>query len=377
MSKKPSAAPKQPGQTPAAGKPHLDWLAPVSDAAPCGPDLEYDHDFVVLFASAAPKQDVQYGNFVGGADPLNWSEIERDCRRLMLRTKDMRVAVIHTRCRARLGGAAGLAEGTGLLAAWLQTFPDQIHPQAGVEDDREAVLDMRMNALQGLADPDGLLADVREIVLVKSTATRLQVRDVERAFAHPRPADALAPDSVIQQLQDLRLQQPATMKAFDETMSNLAAIDRWCTEFLDAYLPDFSSLMRVLQLLQQGEQRIESVRDTASEPDADGHDRRTMDDAHTTDAFPDQYNDEYIDADRPSGAASRTDDPPDDRQEALALIRAARQWFEMHEPSSPIPVLLKRAEQFVGKRYAEVVKAIPAELLAQWEEDSVAGNGPD
>ncbi len=41
---------------------------------------------------------------------------------------------------------------------------------------------------------------------------------------------------------------------------------------------------------------------------------------------------------------------------ALELIREARQWFEQHEPSSPIPVLLGRAEQFVGKRYAEVVR---------------------
>jgi type VI secretion system protein ImpA len=60
---------------------------------------------------------------------------------------------------------------------------------------------------------------------------------------------------------------------------------------------------------------------------------------------------------------------PADRHAALALIRTAREWFEQHEPSSPIPMLLRRAEQFVGKRYAEVVMAIPAELLAQWDRE--------
>jgi type VI secretion system protein ImpA len=54
------------------------------------------------------------------------------------------------------------------------------------------------------------------------------------------------------------------------------------------------------------------------------------------------------------------------REAALERIREARHWFELNEPSSPIPVLLRRAEQFVGKRYAQVVKAIPSELLAQW-----------
>jgi type VI secretion system protein ImpA len=58
---------------------------------------------------------------------------------------------------------------------------------------------------------------------------------------------------------------------------------------------------------------------------------------------------------------------PIDRHAALELIREARQWFDIHEPSSPVPVLLRRAEQMVGKRYAEVVRAIPAELLAQWD----------
>ena len=64
-----------------------------------------------------------------------------------------------------------------------------------------------------------------------------------------------------------------------------------------------------------------------------------------------------------------------DRRAALTLIREARQWFEQNEPNSPIPVLLRRAEQFVGKRYIDVVRAIPAELLAEWETDNCGDQG--
>jgi type VI secretion system protein ImpA len=53
----------------------------------------------------------------------------------------------------------------------------------------------------------------------------------------------------------------------------------------------------------------------------------------------------------------RTVENAPDRQAALPLIREARQWFEQHEPSSPIPVLLRRAEQFVGERYIDVTRA--------------------
>ncbi|CAB3711931.1 hypothetical protein LMG22037_04114 [Paraburkholderia phenoliruptrix] len=363
MSKKTSAQRLESGKDPIKGAPHHDWLAPVSDAAPCGSDLEYDHDFVVLFASAAPKQDVQYGAFVGAPDPLNWSETERDCRRLMIRTKDMRVAVLYTRCRTRLGGAAGLAEGTGLLAAWLEAFAAHVHPQPDVDGEHDAALEMRMNALQALADPEGLLADVREIVLTKSTLARLQVRDVERAFAHPRAADALAPESVAQQLQDLRTHQPTVLAGFDEAVANLAAIDDWCTRHLEAYQPDLSPLTRLLGRLGAPAQV------TASEPvDACAERVPETDESLESDAaaVPEPLNAAPVAV--PESTTAQSGSAPADRQAALAMIRTARTWFETHEPSSPIPVLLRHAEQFVGKRYAEIVRAIPAELLAEWEQ---------
>ena len=69
----------------------------------------------------------------------------------------------------------------------------------------------------------------------------------------------------------------------------------------------------------------------------------------------------------PESANPRAAGKASDRHAALNLIREARVWFEQHEPSSPIPVLLKRAERLVGKRYADVVTAIPLDLLTQWE----------
>ncbi|AOJ95293.1 ImpA family type VI secretion system protein [Burkholderia multivorans] len=364
MSRKSSTTKNTAGRVAVANTPHENWLAPLSKSAPCGPDLEYDHDFVVLFAGTAPRQDVQYGGFVGSPEPLNWSEIERDCRRLMARTKDMRVAVLYARCRTRLAGVEGLADGTGLLAAWLQAFPEQVHPRADIDDDRHVALEMRTNALQALADPEGLLADVREIVLTRSTAARLQVRDVERAFAHPRPVDALAPDSVALQLQNLREQQPSTTKAFDDAIANLCAIDAWCATHLETSLPDFSPLVRLLRLFQVGDSPGGTRSDAL--PSAE-HEECEAPVPPVFADVPSRLDDTQTAALTSTSVVAPASLAPTDRQAALALICAARRWFETHEPSSPIPVLLARAEQFVGKRYVDVVKAIPTELLAQWE----------
>jgi type VI secretion system protein ImpA len=118
-----------------------------------------------------------------------------------------------------------------------------------VDEDRSAALEIRMNALQSLTDTDGLISDLRDIALTRSTATRLQLRDVERSFAHPRPSDALAPESVTQQLEELRMLQASTLSGFDDALESLRVIEGWCREHLSAYVPDsprsngFSSML--------------------------------------------------------------------------------------------------------------------------------------
>jgi type VI secretion system protein ImpA len=340
-------------------------MSPVDAAAPCGADLEYDPEFVVLSAQLAVKVDAQYGDFVGIPEPVNWSEVERDCRRLMMRSKDMRLAVLFTRCRARLAAAAGLAEGLGLLAAWLAAFPGALHPQPGVDDDQEAALEIRMNALQALTDSDGLLSDLREIALTRSTVTRLQMRDVERAFAHPRPSDALAPESVTRQLEDLRIQQPDMLRGFDDALASLESIDAWCKAYLGVYQPDLAALTRLLR-------RVAEDRSRVTVAPADGLvEAMSPDDAGAAASTNEETRVEHDDV-APRAACAAPVSPgvnvaAEGREGALERIREARYWFEQHEPSSPIPVLLKRAERFVGKRYVDVVKAIPKELLEQWD----------
>ncbi|WP_144159875.1 type VI secretion system protein TssA [Paraburkholderia sp. BCC1885] len=345
--------------------PSHDWLAPISADAACGADLEYDPEYVVLSARTVQQPDAQYGNFVGSPEPVAWGDIDRDCRRLMLRSKDIRLAVLFTRARTRLAGSAGFMEGMSLLASWLDTYPDAIHPQLAVDADRDAALEIRANALQALTDTDGLLSDLREIPLVKSTATRLQVRDVERAFARPRAADALSHDSVSQQLDDLRAQTPAVLSGFDRALASLEAIEGWCKQHLDSFAPDLSALSRLLRLLAR-------PAESAAVPN-EVLEHAVVEDAGVTDAHAscDDTIVEHIavasEIPEPDQFTRSTRVASDDRQAALQRIREARHWFETHEPSSPIPLLLKRAEQFVGKRYAEIVRAVPLELLAQWD----------
>lgn len=316
-------------------------LQPIDDREPCGPSLEYDHEYAVLLARMMPRIDAQYGTFVGLPEAPNWPEIERDCQRLLLRTKDINLLVWLCRARTRLGQASGLLEGLSLLCAVLQAWPDAVHPQLVIEGERDPVV--RANALAGLVDPEGLLGDVFDIVVASNTAMRLAVRDVERAFAIPRMPESRAPEAVAQQLADLRnaaqgdTQSPLMLLA--QAARFARAIEEWAKNRLRDHSPPLHALTRVLELFIDPQLQREAV---GSGPTAANDLAEPRAAADTT-----------------TGGRTRAD--------VLRNIRAAREWFEAHEPSSPVAVLLKQSEKMVGKRFSQVVDVIPLELLQRWE----------
>lgn len=324
---------------------------PISEAHPCGNDLEYDPEFVLLQSQVTPKQDAQYGDFVSPPEAINWTEVERDCRRLLLRTRDIRILVLLVRSRVRLDQAIGLRDGLAILCRLLETWPETIYPQVVV--DGEADPAVRANALAALADPQGLMQDVRDLAISTNGALRLRVRDVERSLSTPRAADALAPESVRHQLHELRKQNDAVLSALDEAQAFASLIDSWARHHLPDDYPDLGTLLRLLDTV------------TGASPPA----------APTVIALP---------VSERSPAASQglmgttTEgpvvtpldsnplEPVMDRNTALASIRTARIWFEAHEPSSPVALLLEQAERLTGKRFDEVFQAIPADLVERW-----------
>lgn len=322
-----------------------DWLRPVSALEPCGPSLEYDHDYAVLRSRMAPRSDAQYGSFVGAAEAPHWAEIERDCRRLLLRTRDINLLVWLCRARTRLGHAAGLVEVLALLRDLLRTWPDAVHPQWLIDGEPEPAL--RANALAGLVDPEGLLADVCEIPVASSTALRLTVRDVERAFAMPRPPEAPSPDAVTRQLAALRAasreRDPSSVTLLARAAAHVHAIDAWARARLGDEAPSLHALSRVLDLFG------DPLAATTAEPPV----REVPDGpAVAMAAF---------------SGPNAVSEALHGRDDALASIRRTREWFERHEPSSPVAVLLKQAERLVGKRFPQLADSIPLDLLRRWE----------
>ncbi|EOX8520818.1 ImpA family type VI secretion system protein [Salmonella enterica subsp. enterica serovar Cerro] len=341
---------------------------PVSAEQPCGPDPEYDPEYLLLFSRAAPQAEAQYGDFVSTPEAVNWPEIERDARRLLTRSKDIRVLILLLRSRIQQAGAQGLAEMLTQLAELSVIWSDALHPQlltgegASAESIEDAAL-ARSNALAALLDHEGVMADIRGITLSNSAALRLQVRDVERALSAPRPADALAPESVRQQLADLEARGALPLAAFREAQESAERLQVWARETLGDLAPDFSRLRQLLALLPDVVQTTtpEIPPSPAPVPDPAG---TVMDNAVPARA------EDVPPVNAPPGISlphNAETGPIRDHNDALERLRCIRRWFESSEPSSPTIPLLRQAERLVGKRFSEVINEIPVELLEKWD----------
>lgn len=321
-----------------------EWMQPLSADAPCGPSLEYDPDYAVLAARMQPRGEAQYGDFIVSRGSPEWTEIERQCRQLLVRTRDIDVLIWLCRSRVSTAGAFGLAQGLGTLADMLERWPADLHPQ--VHGDGEADPAVRANAIAALCDPDGLLGEVRDIA-VSSNVMRLLVRDVERAIAVERSGSSSQAIAVRRQLDALRLQARSDDSAPVRHLAHAAfaarRIQHWCAQHLAGSAPDLRPLLQALDPYGEAndaEAKLPDPSDVVSE-------------AGTA----------------PATGASGPQRAAHERHEALRNIQEARDWFELNEPSSPVAVLLKQAERMVGQRFAVLADAIPLDLLRKWDAD--------
>ncbi|ENT4820011.1 ImpA family type VI secretion system protein [Citrobacter farmeri] len=341
---------------------------PVSAEFPCGPDLEYDPEYLLLFTRATPRAEAQYGDFISSPETINWAELERDARRLLLRSRDIRVLIVLLRCRIQQAGGQGLAEALTLLENQCFSNPDAIHPQLLPAEDplAEDAVVARSNALSALLDPEGVMADIRSIALSNNAAMRLQVRDVERALSAPRPADALAPESVRQQLADLDLEARGALplEAFRRSMEIIEHLQQWSQETLHDLAPDFSRLRQLLSLLPG------AVQTTTPELPLPETQAVQQEPAIIKNVEPASADTAHPLVNIPAGISTKDSANSGqirDRNDALAHLRLIRHWFESTEPSSPTIPLLRQAERLVGKRFSEVINEIPTELLKKWD----------
>lgn len=321
-------------------------LSEIAADAPCGEDLEYDSQFVEMEKQSQGTPERQYGNTLISAEPPDWREVSKAALDLLERTRDLRVAVYLTRALLNTDGLLGFADGLALLEGLIERHWEQVYPQLDPDDDNDPTL--RINTIVALCDPETTLYDLRGAPLVNSRALgRFSLRDVQIAAGLLTPVttdEERAPpnqDMINGAFQDAPLEDlQATAETVAMAFSRAERIEALLTDQVGVtQAPNMDALTVVLkeirQVLNEQLQRrgVSVVGDVAEageggtlEPGSGGAVQRMV----------------------VGEIASRED--------VIRTLDKICEYYSRHEPSSPVPFVLKRAKKLVRMDFMEILR---------------------
>ena len=317
------------------------WLEPLADeAAPCGPDLEYDNDFLALTQAAAGKPESQFG----AAEPPNWREVIDLSEALLDRSRDLRIAIPWLRGKLRTTGYGALPVGLRLINGLMTQLGEHVHPQPDPDD---GDLYARVNALSYLRDNEGLISDLHQSTLVQDRSIgELSIRAVAVALGQ---AQTLAGETLPGKAQISRMLGDAVAKRAELSSQCQAAASlvRELISIAADKLGDAAPDLRPLYALANG---VVSLLPAADDNDSIGQDGEAEDDSG---------------APRGSGATGRSlSGSVNSREEAIRAIDLVCAYLERAEPTNPAPLFLRRGRQLIGQNFLQLIKALAPEALA-------------
>lgn len=322
-------------------------LQELSSEAPCGDDLEYDAAFGELERAAQGKAEQQFGDTVVAAEEPDWRDVKRQALELLGRTKDLRVATLLARAVLRTDGYSGFADALRVIRGWIDQFWEPLHPRLDPDDDNDPTL--RVNTLVSLCDADATLRPLREAPLVSSrTVGRFTLKDLLIVHGeYPAPTDAPAPEksAVDAAFMDVPLEElQQTMQAVQSAMEDLRGIEVSVTEKVG--VANAAQLAPVVDMLRLSERYLQepiaSRSDIPAEAGAEGDGPAAA-----------------------NGQSQALSGEVRSREDVIRALDKICDYYERHEPSSPVPLLLKRAKRLASKSFMEIIRDLTPEGLNQ------------
>jgi len=339
-------------------------LAPIGAEAPCGPDLEYDPAFLALENSLEAAFTDRAVGPEGEAPALDWKRIAKDASALFGRTKDLRVAVTLTKAWVNQDGLSGLKRGLALLQQLLSLRWGSVHPQIGAQGDTEGI--MRVNSLRGLCDARTILAPLRSAQLVRARGLQaLSLRDLERAIAG-------GDDTSEQPAVDMTVVEATfigcDLEELEQTWS-VATDARALAQSLEQLFQEHgtSAVLRLNELVSQ----LDAI-DSQLGPRV-----RARRAALAVENAPELGTEAEMagQAGSPGNGAAgpatvrmaAAGGPVSSRAEVLRELDRICTYYETHEPTSPVPMLLRRARRLATMSFVEIVRELAPSGISEVE----------
>ncbi|MBT2303326.1 type VI secretion system protein TssA [Variovorax paradoxus] len=319
--------------------------APVSEASPCGDDLEYDPAFTALASAAQGKPEQQFGDTVISAVEPEWRAVAEQAQALLGRTKDVRAAVLLLRASTRMQGIAGFVMSLRLLTGLLDRHWEGIHPKLDADDDNDPT--MRLNALAPLTDEGMVLRDLYEAnVGVARGVGPIRVRDIAIAHNALAPAGAETGYSAAQVhggLEAIHGETPEVLQTLMEMPTLVTQLQTLIVERTGRTdLIDLGPLRAIANVLSKA---CAAVAGPAAQAEAEAE--------------------AVADTGTGGAAVARAAVPGEirTRQDALQTLDRVIRYLEQAEPGNPAPLLIARAKKLIGVSFFEIMADLAPNAL--------------
>jgi type VI secretion system protein ImpA len=327
-----------------------DLLKPVSEGAPCGEDLSYDPSFQALETMARGTPETQFSE----AKPPDWKEVRSRCLELFTRAKDLRVAIILSVSELELEGLPAFREVLVLINGLLTRYWADVHPQLDPAENNDPL--ERMNVVASMATPIGSYGDhLRVLERLRNTPLCNSVQmgtfnlsDILRAeTGTAAEGDKSAPslpqieaafrDSNRDELTQLHL-------AATDGVLLVNAIDAFLTQTVGpSSAPDLTPLSTELISMRE---RIAPYLPVGSSPltgEATGSET-VASTAATQGALQGELR---------------------SRDDVVRLLNKICEYYARAEPSSPVPLILKRALRLAEMDFVQIIKDMAPDAISE------------
>ena len=326
-------------------------LTERSDEPPSGENLEYDPVFVEMELAGQPGEETQFGDTVTEAEDPDYGEVMEKAGDVLARSHDLRAAVFMADAILHSEGLAGFADVTTVIRGYLEQYWETCHPELDEDDDNDPT--MRINAIQGLcgqpggqSGPSQVYRSLRRVPLSESRGFgRLSLRDIEIAEGVIQAPEGMAnvPDTATVSAafqdsdEDVIAARLAGAKA---AIENLKAIDKVFGEQTPGQGPELDEVIKLVGVIAKKLGQYSGAGD--EEP---------ADEAGDTGAAA-AGSDEVA----PSGGTGGAIGGIRSTADVSNALDRIMEYYQRNEPSSPIPILLKRAKRLVNADFLTIVK---------------------
>jgi type VI secretion system protein ImpA len=318
-----------------------DLLKPVSDDKPCGDDFTYHPSFQNLESLAVGKPETQFSP----AEEPQWKDVRDAAIEVLGQSKHLTAGVLLTRSLLKTDGMDGLRDGLAVMRGLTERYWPDVYPKLDPEDNNDPT--QRLNILSTLSGNKFAL-DLRKVVLCQSPAmgqiTLDQVLSAKEKSAKGESSPELT--QIQAAFRDIGPDMAkATLSVVDDAIENAKGIET----FLDTTLGagqgvNFETLNKMLGEMKQSVEPY--AVDGAGGASPEGSEPATT---------------------KNNQGAARISGSIQSRVDVVKALDLICDYYRVQEPSSPVPLILQRAQRLVDKDFMTIMTDLTPEALKQLE----------